>query len=119
VIELGLLRLGKAPARPAADPACPRSIVRESFASAWLMSMIASCRERDRSVCPVSRRSFGRIVPSVATTESRRAIRRNVENEIASFPAFKPEKLAISNALVLGKSTPAQGLGRFSRPTQP
>lgn len=54
-------------------------------------------RERRRSACPVSRRSFGRIVPSVATTESRLAIRRNPENEIASFRAFRPKNLAISN----------------------
>jgi hypothetical protein len=29
--------------------------------------MIASSRERKRSICPLSRRSFGRIVPSDAT----------------------------------------------------
>src|SRR6202011_999989 len=77
------------------------------------MSMIASSRERRRSACPLSRRSLGRIVPSDATTESRPAIRGNRKNEIASFPAFKPKKLAISNLAPLQKSTPAQWLGRL------
>jgi hypothetical protein len=44
-----------------------QSIVRDSFTSGWLMSMIASSRERRRSACPLSRRSLGRIVSSDAT----------------------------------------------------
>src|ERR1700682_4871903 len=75
--------------------------------------MLASTRERRRSACPLSRRSLGRIVPSDATTESRPAIRGNRKNEIASFPAFKPKKFAISNLAPLQKSTPAQWLGRL------
>ena len=47
------------------------------------------------------------------TTESQPAIRRNPENEIASFRAFRPAKLAISNLAPVQKSTPAQWLGRF------
>src|SRR5437588_12019939 len=75
--------------------------------------MIASSRERRRSVCPVCRRSLGRIVPSDASMESRLPIRRNPEKEIASFRAFRSQKLAISNPLSPEKSTPAQQLGRF------
>src|SRR6185437_5238251 len=75
--------------------------------------MIAPSRERRRSACPLSRRSFGFIVPSDATTESRHAIRRNPENEIASFWALTARKLAISNLSPIQKSTPAQWLGRF------
>jgi predicted phosphodiesterase len=56
---------------------------------------------------------LGRIVASDATTESRRAIRRNPKNQIASFLAFKPKKLAISNLAPLQESTPVQWLGRF------
>src|SRR5882724_2488652 len=77
------------------------------------MSMIASSRERRRSVCPVSPRSLGRIVPSDAANESQRAIRRNPENEIASFRAFKTRKLAISKPLSPGKSTLTQRLTGF------
>src|SRR5262249_21551886 len=77
------------------------------------MSMIASSRERSRSVCPVSRRSFGRIVPSDATTASQLAIRRNPQNEIAGFWAVKARKLAISNPISPGKSTLDQPLGWF------
>jgi hypothetical protein len=73
----------------------------------------AASRERRRSACPLSRRSLGRIVPSDATTESRPAIRGTRKNEIASFPAFKPKTLAISNFAPLQKSTPAQWLGQF------
>jgi hypothetical protein len=77
------------------------------------MSIIASSRERRRSVCPVSRRSFGRIAPSDATTESRPAIRWNPENEIASSWAAKAQKLAISKPTLPGKSILAQSLGQF------
>jgi hypothetical protein len=75
--------------------------------------MIASSRERKRSVCPVSRRSLGRIVSSVAATESRLAIRWNPQNEIASFCTVKARKLAISNHIPPEKSILAQWLGRF------
>jgi hypothetical protein len=37
----------------------------------------------------------------------------NPKNQIASFLAFKPKKLAISNLAPLQKSTPVQWLGRF------
>jgi hypothetical protein len=64
----------------------------------------------DRSArCPV--------VPSVASSlpmqpkESRLAIRRNPQNEIASSWAVKARKLAISNLVSPGKSTLAQWLG--------
>src|ERR1700730_8658242 len=77
------------------------------------MSMIASSRDRKRSPWPVSRRSLGRIVPSDATTESRLAIRGKSKNEIASFPGIDPQKPAISAVTSIGKSTPAQWLGRF------
>jgi hypothetical protein len=40
-------------------------------------------------------------------------IRGNRKNEIASFAAFKSKKLAISNVVLSGKPTPAQGLGKF------
>jgi hypothetical protein len=60
------------------------------------MSMMASSRERKRSICPLSRRSFGRILPSDATTEPQLAIRRNPKNEIASFWGLKLRGLAIS-----------------------
>src|SRR5258708_17278348 len=77
------------------------------------MSMIASSRERRRSLCPVSRRSFGRIVPSDATTESRPAIRGNHQNEFASFRAFKTQNLAISSHFSSAKSTLAQWFGEL------
>ena len=59
-----------------------QSIVRDSFTSGCSMSMIASSRERRRSACPLSRRSFGRIVPSDATEaitgrDSRESRKRN------------------------------------------
>jgi hypothetical protein len=58
-------RLASATAAGLACPRTPRrSVVRGTTCS---MSMIASSRERKRSVCPLSRRSFGRIVPSDAT----------------------------------------------------
>jgi hypothetical protein len=39
--------------------------------------------------------------------------RETPKNKIASFPALKPQKLAISKAAEPAKSTPAQRLGRF------
>jgi hypothetical protein len=45
--------------------------------------------------------------------ESQAAIRRNPQNEIASFRALTLQKLAISNAAATTKSTPAQWLGRL------
>jgi hypothetical protein len=40
------------------------------------------------------------MLPSVAATESRLPIRGNPKNEIASFQAFEPQKLAISKSRI-------------------
>jgi hypothetical protein len=48
--------------------------------------------------------------------ESRLAIRGKSKNKIASFPGIQPKKLAISTVASIGKSTPAQLLGRFFTP---
>jgi hypothetical protein len=45
--------------------------------------------------------------------ESRRAIRRNPKNQIASFRPVKTRKLAISKAVGPGNATLAQRLTRF------
>src|SRR5262249_44684721 len=50
---------------------------------------------------------------SAATTESRLLIRGNLENEIASFPASRPQNLAISNSQRGQKPTLTQRLGYF------
>src|SRR5580658_6885015 len=55
--------------------------------------MICSSRARNRSFKPVVSCFFGRIVPSDATTQSRRAIRGNPKNEIARSGGPKPETL--------------------------
>src|SRR5437879_3781108 len=58
-----------------------QSIVRASFTRAWVMSMIWSSRERNRSCSPPSRRSRGRIanlpLHQFEREESRLAIRGN------------------------------------------
>src|SRR5262245_4120651 len=54
--------------------------------------MIASSRERRRSLCPVSRRSFGRIVPSDATKESRPAIRGKPKKQNCKLPRYQAPK---------------------------
>jgi hypothetical protein len=58
------------------------------------MSMIASKRERKRSLCPVSLRSFGRIGPSVCdhaimTCDSTESSKINLQ----AFAASNPETL--------------------------
>ncbi len=70
--------------------------------------MIASSRERKRSVYPLSRRSFGRIVPSDASTESRLVIRRNQKSSCKlsrrkSLHLKRPLKWKINSAQKLGR----------------
>src|SRR6516162_10492245 len=60
-------------------------ILAPSCTSSCFRLMIWSSLARNRSPSPVVSGFFGRIVPSAATTESRLLIRRNLENEIASF----------------------------------
>ena len=55
------------------------------------MSMIASSRERSRSACPLSRRSFGFIVPSGPT------------KGITTCNSMKSSK---ANCKLLGRQTP-------------
>ncbi|WP_187435527.1 hypothetical protein [Bradyrhizobium cytisi] len=54
------------------------------------MSMIASSRERRRSACPLSRRSFGFIVPSDPTEGI--TPRDSTESSKAKLQAFGPSK---------------------------
>ncbi|OKO78829.1 hypothetical protein AC628_12565 [Bradyrhizobium sp. NAS96.2] len=61
----------------------------------------------------LSRLASGRIAPSDATTESRRAIQRNPQNETASFCAVKARKLPISTPVSPGKPILDQPLGWF------
>ncbi|MGH6681808.1 MAG: hypothetical protein ACREDL_23385 [Bradyrhizobium sp.] len=82
------------------------------------MLMIASSRERRRSACPLSRRSFGRIVPSDATTESRPAIRRNPQKmNLQAFGPSMPESLQSQMRSRPENRFPLNGLEDFSRPT--
>jgi hypothetical protein len=57
------------------------------------------------------------MVPSDATTESLFVAKGNPQNEIASFQAHQPKKLAISNQLTNQKSTRDQPFRHSSRPT--
>jgi hypothetical protein len=57
------------------------------------------------------------MVPSDAATESLFVAKGNPQNEIASFQAHQPQKLAISNQLANQKSTRAQPFRHSSRPT--
>ena len=89
------------------------------------------CLQRGDSICIVyastataeDRSARCPVVPSVASSlpmqpkESRLAIRRNPQNEIASSWAVKARKLAISNLVSPGKSTPTQCLECYSRTT--
>src|SRR3954452_7453324 len=76
------------------------------------MSMIASSRERRRSACPLSRRSFGFIVPSGPTegittcdsTESSKA-------KLQAFGPPEPESLQSQNPSRQKIRLPLNGLG--------
>src|SRR6266446_4542554 len=73
-----------------------QSIVRASFTRAWVMSMIWSSRERNRSCSPPSRRSRGRIanlpLHQFEREESRLAIRGNPQNPICKEIALQRSK---------------------------
>jgi hypothetical protein len=58
------------------------------------------------------------MVPSDAATESLFVAKGNPQNEIASFQAHQPQKLAISNQRANQKSTRDQPFGHSSRPTK-
>src|SRR5439155_21925457 len=82
------------------------------------ISMIASSRERRRSLCPVSRRSFGRIVPSrchegITTRDSAESSKMKLQAFGASSPKSLQSQMPSrpENRLLLN------GLGDFSRPT--
>jgi hypothetical protein len=53
------------------------------------------------------------MVPSDAATESSFVAKGNPQNEIASFQADQPQKLAISNQLANQKSTRDQPFRQF------
>ncbi|MGF6312133.1 hypothetical protein ABIB82_006016 [Bradyrhizobium sp. i1.8.4] len=75
------------------------------------MSMIASSRERRRSACPLSRRSFGFIVPSDPTEGI--MTRDSTESSKAKSQAFgpsKPESLQSQNPSRQKKRLPLEGL---------
>jgi hypothetical protein len=57
------------------------------------------------------------MVPSDAATESLFVAKGNPQNEIASFQAHQPQKLAISNQRANQKSTRDQPFRHSSRPT--
>src|SRR6266487_4194317 len=58
------------------------------------------------------------MVPSDAATESSFVAKGNPQNEIASFQAHQPQKLAISNQRANQKSTRDQPFRHSSRPTK-
>src|SRR5260370_26592395 len=80
--------------------------------------MIASSRERSRSVCPVSRRSFGRIVPSDAGNGI--TTRDSTESSKAKLQAFgppSPKSLQIQNPSRPENRLSLNGLDDCSRTT--
>jgi hypothetical protein len=90
------------------------AIARASFTSAWFMSMIASSRERKRSACPLSRRSFGRIAPSDAPEGITRSdSTKSRKRKLQAFEASHSKSLQSHMPLHQAKSTQPQSLGTF------
>jgi hypothetical protein len=78
------------------------------------MSMIASSRERKRSVCPLSRRSIGRIVPSDATEGiTTRDSTESQKTKLQAFAPSTPKSLQSQMPPRLENRLPLNGLRHF------